>query len=95
MDSKCRVSVPSAFRNSLKNQSFKGVVAFPSYNDNSIDACGIERMEKISENLDSENNYSRDEFDPDTEFIPVSAGNNPELYRVLVHEQPVIHDIGE
>ena len=63
MDSKCRVSVPSNFRNSLKNQSFKGVVAFPSYNDNSIDACGIERMEKISNSLDSENDYSRDEFD--------------------------------
>ena len=63
MDSKCRVSVPSNFRSSLKNQSFKGVVAFPSYNDNSIDACGIERMEKISHSLDSDNNYSRDEFD--------------------------------
>ena len=63
MDSKCRVSVPSTFRNSLKNQSFKGVVAFHSYNDNSIDACGIERMEKISNSLDSENDYSRDEFD--------------------------------
>ena len=63
MDSKCRVSVPSTFRNSLKNQSFKGVVAFPSYNDNSIDACGIERMEKISHSLDGDNNYSRDEFD--------------------------------
>jgi hypothetical protein len=36
-----------------------------------------------------------DEFNADTEFIPVSAGNNPELYRVLIHEQPVIHDIGE
>ena len=63
MDSKCRVSVPSNFRSSLKNQSFKGVVAFPSYNDNSIDACGIERMEKISHSLDGDNNYSRDEFD--------------------------------
>ena len=47
MDSKCRVSVPSNFRSSLKNQSFKGVVAFSSYNDNSIDACGIERMERF------------------------------------------------
>ena len=62
MDSKCRVSVPSNFRNSLKNQSFKGIVAFPSYNDTSIDACGIERMENISNSLDSDN-YSRDEFD--------------------------------
>ena len=62
MDSKCRVSVPSTFRNSLKNQSFKGIIAFPSYNDRSIDACGIQRMENISNNLDSEN-YSREEFD--------------------------------
>ena len=36
-----------------------------------------------------------DEFNPETEFIPVSAGNNPELYRILVHEKPVIHEIGE
>ena len=36
-----------------------------------------------------------DEFNPDTEFLPVSAGNNPELYRILVHEQPVIHEVGE
>jgi MraZ protein len=62
MDSKCRVSVPSTFRNSLKNQSFKGIIAFPSYNDRSIDACGIQRMENISNSLDSEN-YSREEFD--------------------------------
>ena len=62
MDSKCRVSVPSTFRNSLKKQSFNGIVAFPSYNDNSIDACGIERMENIFNSLDSDN-YSRDEFD--------------------------------
>tara|TARA_X000000950_G_scaffold136093_1_gene169272 strand:- start:3108 stop:3581 length:474 start_codon:yes stop_codon:yes gene_type:complete len=36
-----------------------------------------------------------DQFNPDTEFVPVSAGNHPELYRVLVHENPVIHEIGE
>lgn len=36
-----------------------------------------------------------DEFNSETEFIPVSAGNNPELYRILVHENPVIHELGE
>ena len=36
-----------------------------------------------------------DQFNPDTEFIPVSAGNHQDLYRVLVHENPVIHEIGE
>lgn len=36
-----------------------------------------------------------DEFDVETEFIPVSAGQNVELYRILAHEKPVIHTIGE
>ena len=63
MDAKCRVSVPSTFRNSFLKQSFKGVIAFPSYNNKSIDACGIDRMEKISNDLDENNKYSKDEFD--------------------------------
>tara|TARA_B100000287_G_C20267113_1_gene636473 strand:+ start:14 stop:526 length:513 start_codon:yes stop_codon:yes gene_type:complete len=63
MDSKSRVSVPSSFRNSLQKQSFKGVIAFPSYNNKSIDACGVDRMESISDSLDSNNDYSKDEFD--------------------------------
>ena len=63
MDAKGRVSVPSNYRNSLQKQSFKGVIAFPSYNFHSIDACGIDRMEIISNNLDEENQYSKEEFD--------------------------------
>ena len=47
MDSKCRVSVPSAFRTSLKSQSFKGVVAFPSYNDNSIDPVELKEWKRF------------------------------------------------
>ncbi len=64
IDAKCRVSVPSSFRSSLQKQTFKGVIAFPSYQNNSIDACGIDRMENISDSLDSNNNnYSKEEFD--------------------------------
>ena len=63
MDAKCRVSVPSAFRSSLQKQTFKGVIAFPSYQNNSIDACGIDRMENISDSLDNNNEYSKEEFD--------------------------------
>ena len=63
MDAKCRVSVPSEFRNSLQKQTFKGVIAFPSYQNNSIDACGIDRMENISDSLDNNNEYSKEEFD--------------------------------
>ncbi len=63
MDAKCRVSVPSSFRNNLSKQTFSGLIAFPSYNNKSIDACGIDRMEKISESLDRSENYTQDEYD--------------------------------
>ncbi len=63
MDAKCRVSVPSSFRSNLSKQTFNGLIAFPSYNNKSIDACGIDRMENISESLDRSENYTQDEFD--------------------------------
>ena len=36
-----------------------------------------------------------EEFDPKTEFIPVSAAQESELYNILAHEKPVIHTLGE
>jgi len=36
-----------------------------------------------------------EEFDDKTEFIPVSAAKNPDLYHILAHEKPVIHTLGE
>lgn len=42
------------------------------------------------------NQAIRDEFfDASTEFIPVSAAQNEDLYRILAHEKPVIHTLGE
>ena len=63
LDSKSRVSVPSSFRNSLLDQSFQGVIVFPSYSNQAIDACGIDRMESIANSLDSTNNFSKDEYE--------------------------------
>ena len=36
-----------------------------------------------------------DEFNADTEFIPVSTARNKQIYDILSHEKPVIHTIGE
>jgi hypothetical protein len=36
-----------------------------------------------------------DEFNDKTEFIPVSAAQNEDLYRILTQEKPVIHTLGE
>jgi hypothetical protein len=42
------------------------------------------------------NQAIRDEyFNPEAEFVPVSASQNKDLYRVLVQETPVIHTLGE
>ena len=34
-------------------------------------------------------------FDSESEFIPVSCASVPKLYKVLMHEKPVIHTLGE
>jgi hypothetical protein len=36
-----------------------------------------------------------DEFDANTEFIPVSSAINEDLYHILQTEKPVIHTIGD
>jgi MraZ protein len=53
VDKKGRVSVPAQFRTAVVGQSFPGIVAFRSFSLPVIDAAGIERMEKYSEELDS------------------------------------------
>ena len=63
IDTKNRVSVPSSFRSSLQKQTFNGVIAFPSYRYKSLDACGIDRMERISNDIDQNNNFSKEEFE--------------------------------
>ena len=34
-------------------------------------------------------------FDSETEFIPVSCADTHKLYKVLMHEKPVVHTLGE
>ena len=35
------------------------------------------------------------DFDSTQEFVPVSAAEVKRLYKVLLHEKPVIHQLGE
>ena len=52
IDNKGRVSIQAPFRSGLADQSFFGIVAFPSYQLSAIDACGIDRMEALSKSID-------------------------------------------
>ncbi|MBL0690311.1 MAG: division/cell wall cluster transcriptional repressor MraZ [Alphaproteobacteria bacterium] len=48
VDKKCRVSVPASFRSVVAEDSFAGVVIFPSTDGKHIVGCSMKRMEEIS-----------------------------------------------
>jgi MraZ protein len=52
VDTKGRVSVPSQFRAVLKNDIFFGVILYQSSNNECIEGCSIERMQRLSEVID-------------------------------------------
>jgi MraZ protein len=64
IDKKGRVSVPSQFRNALAKEDFSGVIAYPSFIYPCVEACGMSRIEKISDSIDRMDPYSeeRDAF---------------------------------
>lgn len=64
VDKKGRVSVPAPFRTVLANQHFNGIVAYASFVNPCIEACGMDRIEQLSSGIDSLDPYSeeRDAF---------------------------------
>jgi MraZ protein len=64
LDRKGRISVPAAFRTILSEQSFVGVVAYPSFIHPCIEACSMRHMERLSASIDALDPYSpeRDAF---------------------------------
>ena len=52
IDKKGRVSVPASFRSYLSNLGYNGIVCFPSFNNQSIEAWPQNRIEKISNSIE-------------------------------------------
>ena len=57
LDKKWRVSVPASFRSYLSNLGYNGVICYPSFNNNCIEAWPQDRIEKISNAIDSLNPF--------------------------------------
>ena len=57
LDKKGRVSVPASFRSYLSNLGYNGVVCYPSFNNQSIEAWPQDRVEKISNTIDALNPF--------------------------------------
>ena len=57
LDKKGRVSVPASFRSYLNSMGYNGIICYPSFNNPSLEACPQNRIEKLSESIDSLNPF--------------------------------------
>ena len=64
IDKKGRVSVPATFRAHLNSIGYNGFVSYPSFNNPALEACSQDRIEKLSNAIDSLNPFEerRDYF---------------------------------
>ena len=53
LDKKGRVSVPATFRSHLSSMGYNGFISYPSFNYSALEACSQDRIEKISNAIDS------------------------------------------
>ena len=49
--------MPASFRSYLSNLGYNGVICYPSFNNPSIEGCSQNRIEKLSESIDSLNPF--------------------------------------
>ena len=49
--------MPASFRSHLSNLGYNGVICYPSFNNQSIEACSQDRVEKLSNTIDSLNPF--------------------------------------
>ena len=64
LDKKGRVSVPATFRSHLSSMGYGGFISYPSFNHTALEACSQDRIEKLSDSIDSLNPFEekRDYF---------------------------------
>lgn len=65
IDKKGRVSIPADYRLALSKEKFNGVVVYPSFKNNCIEACSMSRLEELSRIIQNLDPYSeeRDAFE--------------------------------
>ena len=64
LDKKGRVSVPATFRSHLSSMGYNSFISYPSFNHEALEACSQDRIEKLSNTIDSLNPFEekRDYF---------------------------------
>ena len=92
IDKKGRVSVPASFRSHLSSLGYSGFIAYPSFNNEALEACSQNRIEKLSNTIDSLNPFEekRDFFATSVLSESLSLQFDSEG-RVLISEKLLSH----
>ncbi len=92
LDKKGRVSVPSSFRSYLNSMKFNGFITYPSFTNFSLEACSKDRIEKISNAIDTLNPFEekRDYFATSVLSESVELQFDTEG-RVIIPEKLLLH----
>ena len=53
IDKEGRVSVPANFRSHLTSMGYNGFITYPSFSHQALEACSQDRIEKLSNTIDS------------------------------------------
>ena len=57
IDKKGRISVPAAFRSHLSSMGYNGFISYPSFNHPALEACSQDRIERLSNTIDTLNPF--------------------------------------
>jgi MraZ protein len=60
IDKKGRVSVPASFRAALAGQHFNGIIAYASFVNPCIEACGMDRIESLNAQIEALDPFSQE-----------------------------------
>lgn len=65
IDKKGRISIPAIYRSILAKEEINGIVVYPSFKNNCIEACSMARITELSELIEQLDPYSpeRDAFE--------------------------------
>ena len=81
IDKKGRVSVPATFRSHLNSMGYNGFITYPSFNHSALEACSQDRIEKLSNTIDSLN-----PFEEKRDFLRLQFYQTVKIYSLIPKE---------
>ena len=99
IDKKGRVSVPATFRSHLNSMGYNGFISYPSFNHSALEACSEDRIEKLSNTIDSLNPFEekRDFFATsilsESENLQFDTEGRVSLSKELLHHAKIKNNV--